>query len=450
MEDVEHVQNDDDDDDDSCDLQSQGSDLDDRDGKNGDGDDDDDVSSSEAFDQDEEDEQAREARQKMKRIAALMKSKRSSNIVLRTPKLLNTEKGSVLNQAQIDAIHATLPVRHHNKDWDCVYSSREHGISLATMYRRVAQDETDETILVVQTSNGQLFGGYASERWHATLRYYGTGESMVFTFNPGKDPYADSDDEEDGSDDDGDEENVVVLEKEVDGSSDKDNGGGSRNNSAADATVTATVTAENNETSDNTSGKQEEQATTTTMTTATTTSGQASQDESSEAIRIATGGVSMEIESSSAPASAVTVTATSTGVASASAPAAITAMTTSNSATTNTMNVETTRKKLPPHKTADHFKFFRSTRSNDYFQSSTDKYLGFGGGGGGPAFRIDSDFMYGVTHKCPTFDNDLLCDMVDDRFSIYCVELWTFHSNMPSKTNRSGSMRGHPNETRSL
>jgi len=316
-------------DEDSFDLHSQGSNLSGDDN----GADDDDY--------DDGDDDAREAREKLRRIAALMKSKRTSNIVLRTPKLLKSEKGSILSSDQLDVIHRALPVRHYNKDWDLVYSSREHGISLATLYRSVGSN-IEETVIVVQTSKGQIFGGYASERWHPTSRYYGTGESLVFTFNPGK-----SVDEFEGLNDNSDHEDELNSES---------------------------------------SGSEK-----------------AHHDDPNDTLFIATGGVDMEID------------------------------------------IAQQQQQTESKATAKQFKFFRSTRFNDYFQSSTEKYIGFGGGGSGAAFRVDSDFMYGITNRCPTFNNDLLCDMVDERFSIYCVELWTFHSNSSSgKTNRSAKNNFEP------
>jgi ribosomal protein S13 len=243
-----------------------------------------------------------------------------SSIVLRTPSVFKTEKGTVLSKEQMDCIHKSLPVRHYNKDWDLVYSSREHGISLATLFRNLEQLQTEETIFIVQTSKGQILGGYASEKWRSSPRYYGTGETFVFTFNPVES--SDSDDEDEDIPDQTDPQLNEPLEENV------------------PAVTTSDVIAD---------------------------------------------------------------TETSTVVTTPSTPA-----------TTNT--------------SAANYRFYRSTRVNDYFQTSTERQLGFGGGASGSALQVDADFSYGISRKCITFNNDLLCEQIDDRFSIYCVELWSFHS----------------------
>ncbi len=41
------------------------------------------------------------------------------------------------------------------------------------------------TIMVVQDLNGWVFGAYATERWHVSSFFYGTGETFLFTFQKG-------------------------------------------------------------------------------------------------------------------------------------------------------------------------------------------------------------------------------------------------------------------------
>lgn len=36
------------------------------------------------------------------------------------------------------------------------------------------------TVLVVETMNGDVFGGFVNEQWHVDTSYYGGGESFVF------------------------------------------------------------------------------------------------------------------------------------------------------------------------------------------------------------------------------------------------------------------------------
>ena len=46
---------------------------------------------------------------------------------------------------------------------ELVYSSNEHGISLTTFYHRSEQYEP--TILVIKTTEGEVFGAYCSTSW---------------------------------------------------------------------------------------------------------------------------------------------------------------------------------------------------------------------------------------------------------------------------------------------
>ena len=36
------------------------------------------------------------------------------------------------------------------------------------------------TIMVVETVDGDVFGGFAAEQWHVDASFYGSGESFIF------------------------------------------------------------------------------------------------------------------------------------------------------------------------------------------------------------------------------------------------------------------------------
>jgi len=73
------------------------------------------------------------------------------------------------------------------RDWTLLYSTEKHGISLNTMYSRV--HEKGPLVVVVEDSKGHVFGGYASEYFRPSQRYYGTGESFLFRLHPQLDVY---------------------------------------------------------------------------------------------------------------------------------------------------------------------------------------------------------------------------------------------------------------------
>ncbi|CAE8599344.1 unnamed protein product, partial [Polarella glacialis] len=64
--------------------------------------------------------------------------------------------------------------------WRLVYSPRLHGVSLQTFHRRMREE--GPSLILLQDHCGIVFGGFASEPWRLTDRYYGSGESFVFRF----------------------------------------------------------------------------------------------------------------------------------------------------------------------------------------------------------------------------------------------------------------------------
>jgi hypothetical protein len=79
---------------------------------------------------------------------------------------------------------ATLPPLHRLAPWRLVYSSFRDGTSLHTLLRKAAG--AAPTLLVVQSSGGGLFGAYCTEAWHTAPRFYGTGETFVFSVRGGR------------------------------------------------------------------------------------------------------------------------------------------------------------------------------------------------------------------------------------------------------------------------
>ncbi|XP_040565907.1 GTPase-activating protein skywalker isoform X1 [Lepeophtheirus salmonis] len=71
------------------------------------------------------------------------------------------------------------------------YSSDEHGVSISTFYSRI--EEYEQTILVVKTTDQEVFGAYCSSSWKERnrnddrgnrQRYFGTGETFLFVLAP--------------------------------------------------------------------------------------------------------------------------------------------------------------------------------------------------------------------------------------------------------------------------
>ena len=59
-----------------------------------------------------------------------------------------------------------LPAQLQLYDWTLRYSTEQHGCSLRTAYSRLA--ERGGSLLIVRDVQGHVFGGFASEPWHAS------------------------------------------------------------------------------------------------------------------------------------------------------------------------------------------------------------------------------------------------------------------------------------------
>ena len=84
-------------------------------------------------------------------------------------------------------LQSALPARLRLRDWKMAYSSKRDGISLRSLYRAASREagakngSSAESLLFVRDSRGNAFGAFATEPWRVHQRYYGTGESFVFT-----------------------------------------------------------------------------------------------------------------------------------------------------------------------------------------------------------------------------------------------------------------------------
>lgn len=90
---------------------------------------------------------------------------------------------SILASADAVApLHSHFPVRYQATDWQNVYSTMKHGISLHTFYANCAGSEP--VVILIRDGGGCVFGCYSSTPWKSSKQYYGNGEGFVFTIKP--------------------------------------------------------------------------------------------------------------------------------------------------------------------------------------------------------------------------------------------------------------------------
>jgi hypothetical protein len=86
-------------------------------------------------------------------------------------------KGDLVKKLEI-----SLPSAFQGYDWNLLYNLSNHGSSLDTLLRKVATEKG--TIVFIQTTQGEIFGGFAPVPWKKETSYYGQGEAFVFTCEP--------------------------------------------------------------------------------------------------------------------------------------------------------------------------------------------------------------------------------------------------------------------------
>lgn len=95
---------------------------------------------------------------------------------------LNGES-SMIEEGDIISFISKLPPRYSTSDWNLLYSTLKHGISINTFYSRVVGK--GPTVLLIEDSKHYVFGAFISDSWrNDTSSYYGTGESFLFSLKP--------------------------------------------------------------------------------------------------------------------------------------------------------------------------------------------------------------------------------------------------------------------------
>eukprot|EP00092_Neocalanus_flemingeri_P037875 GFUD01041228.1.p1 GENE.GFUD01041228.1~~GFUD01041228.1.p1 ORF type:complete len:554 (-),score=152.51 GFUD01041228.1:339-2000(-) len=128
----------------------------------------------------------------------------------------------LLSKDQLMSIWDELPERIASVKPTLAYSSNEHGVSLTTFFNRV--DKYEPTIMVIRTTNKEVFGAYCSTSWGQRnqkndkgmrMRYFGTGETFLFKFKEGSSfaKYEWVKKEESDSDDDDENQKKVTKDR---------------------------------------------------------------------------------------------------------------------------------------------------------------------------------------------------------------------------------------------
>ncbi|XP_043472951.1 oxidation resistance protein 1 isoform X4 [Leptopilina heterotoma] len=97
------------------------------------------------------------------------------------PDLVGTTE--ILSDDHREHLCRHLPARAEGYVWTLVFSTSQHGFSLNSMYRKMAKVESP-ILLVIEDTEGNVFGALTSCSLHVSDHFYGTGESLLFRFTP--------------------------------------------------------------------------------------------------------------------------------------------------------------------------------------------------------------------------------------------------------------------------
>lgn len=78
-------------------------------------------------------------------------------------------------------INSNLPDQHQVK-WRFLFSSQIHGESFSTLMGRIM--DQGPTVIIVEDSNGYIFGGFAPASWSLGPNFAGDESAFLFTLRP--------------------------------------------------------------------------------------------------------------------------------------------------------------------------------------------------------------------------------------------------------------------------
>jgi hypothetical protein len=117
--------------------------------------------------------------------AAMAAAAMQAELAIIIPKINHTSVrggSKLLTNSMILALETALPQPQQCYDWQLLYRTSVHGSSLSTLLRKAAGHTV--TLLVIQDSNGAVFGALLTEQLRQGERdkYYGNGTIGVWSF----------------------------------------------------------------------------------------------------------------------------------------------------------------------------------------------------------------------------------------------------------------------------
>ncbi|XP_037922190.1 TLD domain-containing protein 2 isoform X15 [Hermetia illucens] len=89
----------------------------------------------------------------------------------------------ILTEEHREKLCGHLPARAEGYSWSLVFSTSQHGFSLNSLYRKMQKLESP-ILIVIEDTEHNVFGALTSCSLHVSDHFYGTGESLLYKFNP--------------------------------------------------------------------------------------------------------------------------------------------------------------------------------------------------------------------------------------------------------------------------
>ncbi|XP_046967385.1 TLD domain-containing protein 2 isoform X11 [Vanessa cardui] len=110
---------------------------------------------------------------------ALYSSGASVDMEFSPPDLIGTSE--IFTMEHREKLCSVLPARAQGYMWSLAFSTSQHGFSLASMYRKMQRVDSP-VLLVIQDTDNNVFGALTSCAFRPSEHFYGTGESLLFSF----------------------------------------------------------------------------------------------------------------------------------------------------------------------------------------------------------------------------------------------------------------------------
>ncbi|XP_041565675.1 nuclear receptor coactivator 7 isoform X22 [Drosophila elegans] len=92
-------------------------------------------------------------------------------------------KTEILTEEHREKLCSHLPARAEGYSWSLIFSTSQHGFALNSLYRKMARLESP-VLIVIEDTEHNVFGALTSCALHVSDHFYGTGESLLYKFNP--------------------------------------------------------------------------------------------------------------------------------------------------------------------------------------------------------------------------------------------------------------------------